>query len=79
MLSDAVRPKDIAAVIARATGIPVENLMMDEADKLLHMEDKLRARVVGQVCVKDSNIWWQCCSCCCCRRFCCCCWCCCCP
>jgi ATP-dependent Clp protease ATP-binding subunit ClpB len=48
MLSDSVRPADIAAVIARATGIPVENLMLDEADKLLHLEDKLRARVVGQ-------------------------------
>eukprot|EP00698_Gefionella_okellyi_P011314 TRINITY_DN297_c0_g1_i10.p1 TRINITY_DN297_c0_g1~~TRINITY_DN297_c0_g1_i10.p1 ORF type:complete len:743 (+),score=177.53 TRINITY_DN297_c0_g1_i10:445-2673(+) len=48
LLSDALRPKDIASVIARTTGIRVESLLADEREKLLHLEDHLRERVVGQ-------------------------------
>jgi ATP-dependent Clp protease ATP-binding subunit ClpB len=35
-------------VVSRATGIPVAKMMQGERDKLLHMEDKLHERVVGQ-------------------------------
>lgn len=36
--------EEIAEVVNRATGIPVAKMMQGEKDKLLHMEDKLRAR-----------------------------------
>ncbi|PFH48642.1 hypothetical protein AMATHDRAFT_149448 [Amanita thiersii Skay4041] len=48
MLHDRVTSNDIARVVARSTGIPVQNLMKGERDKLVHMEDMLRQRVVGQ-------------------------------
>ncbi|KAJ3887938.1 P-loop containing nucleoside triphosphate hydrolase protein [Lentinula edodes] len=48
MLHDRVNPNDIARVVAKATGIPVQNLLKGEKDKLVHMEDTLRQRVVGQ-------------------------------
>ncbi|KAH7904250.1 P-loop containing nucleoside triphosphate hydrolase protein, partial [Hygrophoropsis aurantiaca] len=48
MLHDRVTSNDIARVVARATGIPVQNLMKGERDKLVHMEDALKRRVVGQ-------------------------------
>lgn len=48
MLSDAVTAEAIATVIARHTGIPVSRITGSESRKLLHMEDKLRERVVGQ-------------------------------
>jgi ATP-dependent Clp protease ATP-binding subunit ClpB len=48
MLGDAVTPDHIAEVLASATGIPVQRLLQGERDKLLHMEDVLRERVVGQ-------------------------------
>ncbi|KAJ7148562.1 P-loop containing nucleoside triphosphate hydrolase protein [Mycena crocata] len=48
MLHDRVTSNDIARVVARATGIPVQNLLKGERDKLVHMEDALRRRVVGQ-------------------------------
>ncbi|KAJ6476464.1 P-loop containing nucleoside triphosphate hydrolase protein [Mycena vitilis] len=48
MLHDRVTSNDIARVVARTTGIPVQNLLKGERDKLVHMEDTLRARVVGQ-------------------------------
>lgn len=35
-------------MVSRATGIPVAKMMQGEKDKLLHMEDKLHERVVGQ-------------------------------
>ena len=40
--------EEIAEVVSRATGIPVAKMMQGEKDKLLHMEDKLHERVVGQ-------------------------------
>ncbi len=43
-----VDPEDVAAVVALWTGIPAAKMMEEEAQKLLHMEDRLRQRVVGQ-------------------------------
>ncbi|KAJ8514426.1 hypothetical protein ONZ45_g8043 [Pleurotus djamor] len=48
MLHDRVTSNDIARVVAKATGIPVQNLLKGERDKLVHMEDTLRKRVIGQ-------------------------------
>ena len=48
MLNESVAPADIAAVVSRWTGIPVDKMLAGEGDKLVHMEDTLRARVVGQ-------------------------------
>ncbi|KAJ7752928.1 P-loop containing nucleoside triphosphate hydrolase protein [Mycena metata] len=48
MLHERVASNDIARVVARATGIPVQNLLKGERDKLVHMEDALRRRVIGQ-------------------------------
>ncbi|MFO1188395.1 MAG: ATP-dependent chaperone ClpB [Alphaproteobacteria bacterium] len=48
MVNESVTDEDIASVVARWTGIPVDKLMAGEREKLLHMEDKLRERVVGQ-------------------------------
>ncbi|KAJ7166851.1 P-loop containing nucleoside triphosphate hydrolase protein [Mycena filopes] len=48
MLHERVASDDIARVVARATGIPVQNLLKGERDKLVHMEDTLRRRVIGQ-------------------------------
>jgi len=43
-----VGPEDVAAVVALWTGVPAAKMMEEEAQKLLHMEDRLRERVVGQ-------------------------------
>ncbi|MBM3945401.1 MAG: AAA family ATPase, partial [SAR202 cluster bacterium] len=43
-----VDAEDIGALIASWTGIPVDRLLESEADKLLHMEDRLHQRVIGQ-------------------------------
>ena len=43
-----VGAEEIAELVSRATGIPVAKMMQGERDKLLHMEDRLRERVVGQ-------------------------------
>jgi ATP-dependent Clp protease ATP-binding subunit ClpB len=48
MLRTEVGAEEIAEVVSRATGIPVSKMMQGERDKLLHMEDKLHERVVGQ-------------------------------
>jgi len=48
MLADSVSADAIATIIARHTGIPVSRIAGDESQKLLHMEDKMRERVVGQ-------------------------------
>lgn len=48
MVSDAVRAADVLQVISRATGIPIHNLLLGERERLLHMEDTLRKRIVGQ-------------------------------
>ena len=43
-----VTAEDIGKLVAAWTGIPVDRLLESEAEKLLHMEDRLHARVVGQ-------------------------------
>ena len=48
MVHEDVTDQDIAAVVSRWTGIPVDRMMEGERDKLLRMEDSLRTRVVGQ-------------------------------
>ncbi|EIN06337.1 P-loop containing nucleoside triphosphate hydrolase protein [Punctularia strigosozonata HHB-11173 SS5] len=48
MLHDRVTSNDISRVVAKATGIPVQNLLKGERDKLVTMEDTLKQRVVGQ-------------------------------
>ncbi len=48
MLKEEVDEEDIADVVARWTGIPVSRLMEGEIQKLLRMEERLHARVVGQ-------------------------------
>lgn len=48
MLRDQVTEQDIAAVVGRWTGIPVERLVERESEKLAKLEEHLRARVIGQ-------------------------------
>jgi ATP-dependent Clp protease ATP-binding subunit ClpB len=48
LLRDAVTDEDIARVVARWTGIPVQRMLKSETDKLAHLEEELHARVVGQ-------------------------------
>jgi len=48
LLHDAVDSEDIARVVSRSTGIPVNKLMTGEVEKLIHMEDEIRKHVRGQ-------------------------------
>jgi len=48
MLKEEVEEEDIAEVVAKWTGIPVSRLLEGEVEKLIHMEDRLHDRVVGQ-------------------------------
>jgi len=48
MLRQEVREEDVAAVVSKWTGVPVTRLLEGEIQKLLHMEERLRERVVGQ-------------------------------
>ena len=48
MLKEEVDEDDIAAVVSKWTHIPVSKLLEGEVEKLVHMEDRLRMRVVGQ-------------------------------
>ncbi|HPQ80704.1 MAG TPA: ATP-dependent chaperone ClpB [bacterium] len=48
MLTEDVSADDIAQIVSKWTGIPVSRMMEGEMDKLLHIEDSLRRRVVGQ-------------------------------
>ena len=48
ILHEVVAAEDIAAIVSRWTGIPVDKMLEGERDKLLHMEEGLRARVIGQ-------------------------------
>ena len=48
LLRTEVGAEEIAEVVSRATGIPVSKMMQGERDKLLHIEDALHRRVVGQ-------------------------------
>ena len=48
IITEAVTPEDIAEVVARWTGIPVNRMLESEKEKLLRMEDALHKHVVGQ-------------------------------
>ena len=48
LIHEEVTPDEIAEVVAKWTHIPVSRLLVSERDKLMKMEDRLRARVVGQ-------------------------------
>jgi ATP-dependent Clp protease ATP-binding subunit ClpB len=47
-LREEVTDQDIAAIVSKWTGIPVAKMMQGETQKLLHMEDDIKKRVVGQ-------------------------------
>jgi ATP-dependent Clp protease ATP-binding subunit ClpB len=47
-LREEVTDQDIAGIVSKWTGIPITKMMQGETQKLLHMEDQLRTRVVGQ-------------------------------
>jgi len=48
MIKEEVDSEDIAGVVSRWTGIPVSRMLQSEREKLLHLEDELHKRVVGQ-------------------------------
>ena len=48
IITESVTPEDIAEVVARWTGIPVNRMLESEKEKLLRMEEQLHKRVVGQ-------------------------------
>ena len=48
IITESVTPEDIAEIVARWTGIPVNRMLESEKDKLLRMETELHKRVVGQ-------------------------------
>ena len=48
MIKEVVDAEDIADIVSRWTGIPVSKMMQSEREKLLHLEDELHRRVVGQ-------------------------------
>ena len=48
MLREEVTAEDIASVVSRWTGVPVDRMLEGEREKLLHMEDEIGRRVIGQ-------------------------------
>lgn len=48
LVKEEVDSEDIAGVVSRWTGIPITKMLQSEREKLLHLEDELRRRVVGQ-------------------------------
>lgn len=48
MIKEEVDSEDIADIVSRWTGIPVSKMLQSEKDKLLHLEDELHQRVIGQ-------------------------------
>lgn len=48
LINEAVKPEDIAAVVAKWTGIPVTRMLKSEKEKLLNLEQELHKRVIGQ-------------------------------
>ena len=48
MLKEEVDEEDVAEVVSKWTGIPVSRMLEGEVEKLIHMEERLRKRVVGQ-------------------------------
>ena len=54
MLSEEVTGQDVAEVVARWTGVPVFKLMQGDVEKLIHLEEHLHERVIGQERAVDS-------------------------
>jgi ATP-dependent Clp protease ATP-binding subunit ClpB len=54
MLKEEVDDEDIAEVVAKWTKIPISKLMEGETEKLIHMEESLKTRVVGQEAIIDT-------------------------
>jgi ATP-dependent Clp protease ATP-binding subunit ClpB len=48
LFRETVTPEEIAEVVARWTGVPVSKLLAGEREKILHLADSLKARVIGQ-------------------------------
>jgi ATP-dependent Clp protease ATP-binding subunit ClpB len=48
MLKEEVSPEDVAEIVGKWTGIPVSKMLESESQKLLHMEEDIKKRVVGQ-------------------------------
>ena len=48
LMKEEVDAEDIASIVSRWTGIPVNKMLQSEKDKLLHIEDELHQRVIGQ-------------------------------
>jgi ATP-dependent Clp protease ATP-binding subunit ClpB len=48
LLREEVTDEDVAEVVARWTGVPITKLLSSEAERLIHLEDELEKRVVGQ-------------------------------
>src|SRR5206468_9282618 len=48
MVKEEVDEDDVAVVVARWTGIPVDRLLEGETEKLIHIEERLHQRVIGQ-------------------------------
>jgi ATP-dependent Clp protease ATP-binding subunit ClpB len=48
MINEEIDSEDIAEIVARWTGIPVSRMLQSEREKLLHLEDELHQRVIGQ-------------------------------
>ncbi len=48
LIKEEVDAEDIASVVARWTGIPVSRMLQSEREKLIHLEDELHQRVIGQ-------------------------------
>ncbi len=48
MLKEEVDEEDVAEVVSKWTGIPLSRMLESDVDKLIHMEDRLRERVIGQ-------------------------------
>jgi ATP-dependent Clp protease ATP-binding subunit ClpB len=59
MLKEVVDEEDIAEVVAKWTGIPVAKMLESEKQKLVHMEEKLQGRVVGQSAAIRSIEQWR--------------------
>jgi ATP-dependent Clp protease ATP-binding subunit ClpB len=49
LVKDAISPDEIAQVVSRWTGVPVTRMLEGEKEKLLHMEERLGKRVIGQL------------------------------
>ena len=54
--SDTVTENDIAIIVSKWTGIPLQKMMQSEKEKLLHLEEELGKRVIGQKAVSYTHL-----------------------